>query len=141
MYSAIFLYLKMRILIAICLCSLIIIACSVSVDKEELTGTWDYIKVENLSSSSQDSTSTAELKAAQPYIRFSEQNKLQIFWAGKLLSTGIYHIDGAMIRYKEDLPDGVKREFPFLVKKLSDNELIFETMSREGTRVTAVRRN
>lgn len=120
---------------------LILGACSIPVNREKLTGTWDYIKIENLNKQSEDSTTVEELRAAKPYIRFSEKGDLQIVWAGKLLSSGTFHIEGKMIRYKEKLPDGSIRKFPFLVKGLSETQLVFETMSRDGTRVTAVRRN
>ena len=130
----------MRVVVALCFCLMVFQACSVSVDEQKLRGTWNYIRIENLNPSSQDSTTTADLKAASPFIRFNENNELQIYWSGKVLSSGTYHIDGSMIRYKEDLPDGQQREFPFLVKKLTDDELVFETMSREGTRVFTKKR-
>ena len=125
----------MKLLAAVCLCLIFFQSCSVSVDEEKLTGTWNYIRIENLNASSQDSTTSADLKAARPFIRFTEKNELLIYWSGRVLSSGTYHVDGSMIRYKENLPDGQQREFPFLVKKLTEDELIFETMSREGTRV------
>ena len=125
----------MKLVVSVCFCLILFQACSVSVDEEKLTGTWDYIKIENLNASSQDSTTSADLKAARPFIRFTEKNELLIYWSGRVLSSGTYYVDGSMIRYKENLPDGQQREFPFLVKKLTGHELIFETMSREGTRV------
>ena len=125
----------MKILRILCLCVILFEACSAPVDREKLTGTWDYIKIENLNPASQDSTTSADLKAARPFIRFTEANELLIYWSGKVLSSGTYHIDGSMIRYKENLPGGNQREFPFLVKTLTDSQLVFETMSREGTRV------
>ena len=130
----------MKILTVVCCCLLILGACSITLDQEKLVGSWDYVKIENLNPRSEDSTTVADLKKAKPYIQFSPDNQLHIFWEGKLLSSGTYGIDGKMIRYKEDLPDGTKREFPFLVSKLSESELVFETMSSEGTRVTAVKR-
>jgi hypothetical protein len=125
----------MKFIVALCICSLFFQACSVSVDEKKLTGTWEYIRIENLNPASQDSTTTADLKMARPFIQFKKNSELQIYWSDKVLSSGTYHVDGSMIRYKEDLSDGQQREFPFLVKKLTDDELIFETMSREGTRV------
>lgn len=124
----------------ICFCVLALAACSNSVNQEKLVGRWDYVKIENLNTQSEDSTTVSDLKEAKPYIQFSRANKLQIFWGGKLLSSGNYRIDGKMLRYTEDLPDGAKREFPFLVKDLSDREIVFETMSKEGTRVTAIKK-
>lgn len=129
----------MKITILFC-CLLILAACTFTLDQQNLVGNWDYIKIENLNPGSEDSTTLADVQKAKPYIQFSKDNQLRIFWEGKQLSSGTYRIEGKMIRYKEDLPDGVQREFPFLVSKLSENELVFETMSSEGTRVTAVKR-
>ena len=44
-----------------------------------------------------------------------------------------------MIRYTEDLPGGQKREFPFLIKSLSEKELVFQTMEQNFTTVTALK--
>lgn len=115
-------------------------SCTFTLDQQKLVGTWDYVEIESLNPGAEDSTTVADLRKARPYIQFSKDNQLNIFWEGKLLSSGTYRIDGKMIRYKEDLPDGTEREFPFLVSKLSENELVFETMTSEGTRVTAVRK-
>ena len=128
-------------MVSVCICFVLLEACSVSVDDQKLAGSWDYIRIENLNPASQDSTTSDDLNAAKPFIKFSEKDKLEINWAGKLLSSGVYYVDGSMIRYKENLPGGQQREFPFLVKKLTDTELVFETMSRDGTRVYAVKRD
>lgn len=130
----------MRVFSIFSFCILALAACSGSINQETLAGNWDYIKVENLNSQSDDSTTVADLKAARPYIQFTKANKLQIYWEDKLLSTGSFRIDGKMLRYTEILPDGTKREFPFLVKELSEERIVFETMTNEGTRVTAIRR-
>lgn len=130
----------MRVITLLFICVLACAACSLSVEQEKLVGRWDYLKIENLNPSSDDSTTAADLKQAKPYIYFSADHKLQIYWDGKLLSSGDYKLDGKMIRYTEKLPDGGKREFPFLVSSLSDSQLVFQTMSREGTSVTAVKR-
>jgi uncharacterized membrane protein len=60
-------------------------------------------------------------------------------WGGKVLSHGKFKTDGKNIRYTETLPDGKTREFPFWVMKLTDKEIVFETMGADGSRVTAVR--
>jgi hypothetical protein len=130
----------MKTLTIICFCLLIFGACTFTLDQERLVGSWDYTEIENLNPGSEDSTTAADLRKAKPYIHFSQDHKLNIFWDGKLLSSGTYRIDGKMIRYKEDLQDGGEREFPFLVSKLTEKELVFETMSSEGTRVKAVKR-
>lgn len=128
---------RMRFLGLSFFCAIIFTSCSTQVDQEQLVGNWEYINIENMNPQSEDITTLAELKAARPYIVFSTKKELQIFWDGKILSSGIYRIDGKMLRYTEDLSDGQKREFPFLVKSLSENQLVFETMSSEVTRVTA----
>ena len=131
---------RMKTLTFVCCCVLILGACTFTLDQEKLVGSWDYVEIENLNPGSEDSTTLADLRKAKPYIQFSKDNQLNIFWEGKKLSSGTYRIDGKMIRYKEDLRDGGEREFPFLVSKLSENELVFETMTSEGTKVTAVKR-
>ena len=130
----------MKVVWVICCSVLILAACSGSVNQEKLAGRWDYIKIENLNPQAEDSTTVDDLKEAVPYIQFSNANTLQIYWGGRIFSSGNYRIEGKMLRYTEDLPDGAKREFPFLVKELSDQKIVFETMSKEGTRVTAIKR-
>lgn len=119
---------------------LLLTACFGTINPEELAGTWDYVHIEELNANAENPTTDQELKDAKPFIRFSNAHRLEIIWKGKLLSSGNYKMDGRMIRYEENLPDGSQREFPFLIKELSDNKIVFETMSREGARVTAVRR-
>lgn len=113
--------------------------CTTYPDAEKLYGKWNYIKVENPNSNSPDSVTAAELTLQQPFITFSKNRDLIIMWGGKKLSSGKFRIDKNMIRYTENLPDGKKREFPFLVTALSDDKLIFETMEQNSTRVTAVK--
>lgn len=131
---------RMKTITLVCCCFMILGACTFTLDQQKLVGNWDYVKIENLNPGAEDSTTLAEVQKAKPFIQFSKDNQLRIFWDGKQLSSGTYRIDGKMIRYKEDLPDGVQREFPFLVSKLSEDEIVFETMTSEGTRVTAVKR-
>ena len=120
--------------------SVLILGCSRSVDQVGLIGKWDYIRIENLNAQSEDSTTAEDLKIAKPYIQFTAENKVQIIWDGKVLSSGTYRLDGQMIRYQENLPGGRKREFPFLVNSLSEEKIVFQTMSNENTRVTALKR-
>lgn len=130
----------MKTLTLVCCCLLILGACTFTLDQEKLVGNWDYVEIESLNPGSEDSTTVEDLRKAKPYIQFSKDNQLHIFWGGERLSSGTYRIDGKMIRYKENLADGGVREFPFLVSTLSDDELVFQTMTSEGTRVTAVRK-
>ena len=129
----------MKYLLLLCY-SVLIPGCSRSVDQMSLIGKWDYVRIENLNAQSEDSTTAEDLKIAKPYIQFTAENKVQIIWDGKVLSSGTYRLDGQMIRYQENLPGGRKREFPFLVNSLSEEKIVFQTMSNENTRVTALKR-
>ncbi len=113
--------------------------CNRTIEPEELYGEWKYIRVE---SPREDPPvmSDEELAAQNPSIIFTKNKDLVIIWGGEKLSHGKFRMDGQMIRYKENLAGGTTREFPFLIKSLSDQELVFETMSQELTRVTAVRK-
>ena len=112
-------------------------SCNNSIEQENLLGRWNYIKVVN--ADPEDITSNEELKQASPAIMFTETNDLTMEWGGKQLSKGKYKLDGKMIRYTESLEGGRTREFPFLISKLSDNELVFQTMEKNYTVVTAIR--
>ncbi len=112
-------------------------SCSNSVKPDELYGRWNYVKVHN--TNLQDSLPEGELEHQSPAIIFDKNNALIIEWGGKKLSSGKFRMDGKMIRYTEDLPGNQKREFPFLIKSLSKTELIFQTMEKNSTTVTARR--
>ena|SRR5260221_9163077 len=114
-------------------------ACKSSINPEDLYGKWKYIKVENPHATPPDSVSSSDLQYQAPSIQFSKNNDLVITWGGKVLSHGKFKTDGKNIRYTETLPDGKTREFPFWVMKLTDKEIVFETMGADGSRVTAVR--
>lgn len=116
---------------------LLLISCTGKISKEDLYGKWSYTRVQNFNPA--DSLSSAELQREKPVIVFSADSNLQIEWGGKTLSHGTYRMDGKMIRYTEMLEGGRKRSFPFLIKELEKNKLIFETMEQNPTRVTAVR--
>lgn len=112
-------------------------SCSNSIEQKGLYGRWNYVKVVN--ADPEDITSDEELKQASPAIIFTETNDLIIEWGGKQLSKGRYRLDGKMIRYTESLEGGRTREFPFLISKLTDTELVFETMEKNYSRVTAIK--
>jgi len=116
----------------------ILISCGGAVKQEDLYGNWDYIKVES-PSNSEENLSDQELLEAKPSISFTSSQDLTIMWGGKRLSYGKFRIEGNLIRYTENLGGGQSREFPFLISKLTDKELVFETMEQNATRVTAVR--
>jgi hypothetical protein len=114
-------------------------ACQSPIKPGALYGKWKYVKIENTSVRSASNVTSEQLEAESPYIQFSKNDSLLIWWGGKVLSHGSYKIDGDKIQIKEILPDGKTREFPFIVSKLDDMNLIFETSGDEGARVTAVR--
>jgi hypothetical protein len=115
------------------------LSCSGSVDPQHLYGAWNYVKVVN--ADPEDITSDLELKQAKPGIFFSESQELKIEWDGKQISAGKFKLDGKMIRYTETLEGGRTREFPFLISKLTDTELVFQTMEKNYTRVTAIKKH
>jgi hypothetical protein len=114
-------------------------SCQTAIKPEALYGKWKYIKVENPNSHPPDSVKSAELEIEKPYIQFSKNDNLLIWWGGKILSHGTFRLDGSNIRFKEILADGKTREFPFWVSKLTDKDLIFETSGEDGSKVTAVK--
>jgi hypothetical protein len=112
-------------------------SCNQSVKPEQLFGTWRYTKVDYPNQKPAAGMSNAELRSANPSIVFSKNMELKIIWGGKLLSSGTFRMDGKMIRYKENLQNGATREFPFLVEKISSEQLIFSTMEQDASRITA----
>jgi hypothetical protein len=114
-------------------------SCQSAIKPEALYGKWKYIKIENISVRSTNNVTSEQLEAESPYIQFSKNDSLLIWWGGKVLSHGTYKTDGDKIRVKEILPDGKTREFPFIVSKLDDKNLIFETSGDDGARVTAIK--
>ncbi|HEY0896561.1 MAG TPA: hypothetical protein VGE15_08445 [Sphingobacteriaceae bacterium] len=113
-------------------------ACSSAVDPEELYGSWKYVKVVTPSAPEEDLDAEA-LAAESASIMFTRSDSLIIWWGGKRLSRGKFRMEGNLIRYREDLEGGTTREFPFRVNSLNDRKLVFQTMSQQGTIVTAVR--
>jgi hypothetical protein len=118
---------------------LLIAACKPGVKPADLYGTWKYIKVENPNETPPDSVSKTDLQEQSPSIRFSKGDSLVIIWGGKTLSRGKFVLDGMNIRYSEVLPGGKTRTFPFYISKITDKDLVFETLGEEGTKVTAVK--
>jgi len=109
------------------------------IQREALLGKWKYVKVENPNSHPPDSVSASELEMESPYIKFSKNDSMMIWWGGKVLSHGTYKLDGSNIQVKEILDGGKTRSFPFFVSKLTDKDLVFETSGEDGTKVTAVK--
>jgi len=128
----------MRLLLSACsIVLLVFTSCSNTIKQEELYGRWNYFKVNN--TNPQDTLPDGELELQSPAIIFDNKQDLVIEWGGKTLSSGKFRMEGKMIRYIENLPGGQKREFPFLIKSLTDKELIFQTMEQNVTTVTALK--
>jgi hypothetical protein len=115
-------------------------SCKPAITSGQLYGKWKYIKVENPNENPPDSIPDYQLIEQAPYIKFTQADSLIIVWGGKVLSHGKFTVSGSNIDFKEDLPDGKKRQFPFLVSRLTKKDLIFETSGIDGTRVTAVKK-
>ncbi|MEO8886815.1 MAG: hypothetical protein ABI367_12175 [Mucilaginibacter sp.] len=114
-------------------------ACKRDVTPEKLYGNWRYVKIENPGTNPPSTDPDWKLKLEHPSIVFSKNNELTIWWNGKILSHGTFGVDVNNIRYKEILEGGRTSEFPFYVSKLTDSEIVFETLGPDGSRVTAVK--
>lgn len=115
-------------------------SCQLSIKPETLYGKWKYIKIENNSVANTANVTPEQLEAESPYIKFSKDSLL-IWWGGKVLSHGSYKIDGDKIQFKEILDGGKTRDFPFIVSKLDDKNLVFATKGDDGAKVTAIKEN
>jgi hypothetical protein len=115
-------------------------ACKHKINAGKLYGNWTYIKIDKPKSDDPtDTVSTNELIERSPYISFTKKNQLIIYWDGKILSHGTYVISDDNINYTEQLADGTTRTFPFYVSKLDGKTIVFETMGKDGSRVTAIK--
>ncbi|WP_026898283.1 hypothetical protein [Daejeonella oryzae] len=119
--------------------TLILSSCN-SINADKLYGEWKYVEIKNLDVNDQENISADELQFQNPSISFYSPNKLSITWGGKILSHGTFKMENQMIRYTELLEDGRTRDFPFLIKELTDTVLIFETMMANGTRIKAIKK-
>ncbi|MBS1521474.1 MAG: hypothetical protein JST50_10785 [Bacteroidetes bacterium] len=115
-------------------------SCQLSIKPESLYGKWKYVKIENNSVANTTNVTPEELEAKSPYIKFTKDS-LFIWWSNRLLSHGTYKIDGEKIQFKEILEGGKIREFPFIVSKLDDKNLVFSTQGDDGSKVTAIKEN
>jgi hypothetical protein len=113
-------------------------SCQLSVKPETLYGKWKYVKIENNSVANTTNVTPEQLEAEEPYIKFTKDS-LMIWWGGQVLTHGTYKIDGDKILFKEIQANGKIREFPFIVSKLDDKNLVFETKGDDGSKVTAVK--
>ena len=119
--------------------TLLFTACGSGINVDKLYGRWRYIKVENPNANPPTYVPRQQLKTEQPYVEFSQNNEMQIVWGGKVLSYGTFTVDGSNIHFTEQLPEGQKREFPFFVSSFNGRDMVFETLGKDGTRVTAVK--
>lgn len=110
-------------------------ACTRSLKDEDLYGVWQYVKIENPNQGTV--TPDEEVRENDPSIRFSDGNKLEMVWNGEILSHGTYHLQYPLINYREDLKEKGSREIKFLIKKLENDVLVFQTMEADAIRVTA----
>lgn len=116
---------------------IILSSCSKTIETADLYGKWDYKSIKN--ANPEDIMSDDEVQKQNASITFNNNNDLVIEWGGKRLSYGKFKLDGKMIRYTEFLEGGSKREFPFLIIKLTENELTFQTMEKDFTKVIAIK--
>src|SRR5438552_12111814 len=107
---------------------LLFTACQQTITPKKLYGEWKYVKLESPGANPPSIEADWKLKSEHPSIIFSKNNELTIWWDGKVLTHGTFRVDVNNIRYKEILPGGQTREFPFYVSKLTDNEIVFETL-------------
>ena len=131
--------LKNKLLVIVACLGITLSACKSSIKPGELYGKWKYVKIENLDIRSTTNVTSEQLEAESPYIQFSKNDSALIWWGGKVLTHGSYRIEGDQIMFKEILADGKTREFPFIVSKLDDKNIIFETTGDDAARVTAVK--
>ena len=113
-----------------------LMACT-SVKQEDLVGRWDYVSYEYENKSLDKPL--ANIAVQQPYIKFSADGNCSIISSGQVLSEGKYHLENKIIRYTETLADGQQRAIPFLIRSLTDKQLIFQTMDSEVKVITAIK--
>lgn len=121
---------------AILLC--LLASCQLSIKPETLCGKWKYLKIENNSVASTNNVTPEQLQSEEPYIKITKDS-LMIWWGGQVLTHGTYKIDGNKIQFREIQPGGKIREFPFIVSKLDEKNLVFETKGDDGSKVTAIK--
>ena len=119
--------------------AMLLTACGPSLQPENLYGTWNYTRLENPGANPPSTEPDWKLKMDKPSIEFTKNNELTIYWGGKVLSHGTFTVDGKNIRYKQVLADGRTNEFPFYVTQFNGKQMVFETMGKDGSRVTAVK--
>lgn len=118
---------------------LLFAACGSGISPEKLYGKWKYIKVDNPNANPPTHVPEEDIKTQQPYVEFLKDNTMQIVWSGKVLSHGSFVVDGTNIQFTEEWAKGQTRKFPFFVSKFDGENITFETLGTDGTRVVAVK--
>src|ERR1700761_608217 len=131
--------LKNKLIVIIAVIGITLAACKSSIKPGDLYGKWKYVKIENLDIRSTTNVTPEQLESEIPYIQFSKNDSAMIWWGGRVLTHGSYRIEGDQIMFKEILPGGKTREFPFIVSKLDAKNIIFETTGDDAAKVTAVK--
>ena len=114
-------------------------ACKSAVKPAMLYGKWKYIKVLHPDKDPPDSVRAEDLNYYKPYIQFDAPDKFLIMWGSKVLSHGTFTTANQNIEIKEDLPDGQTRAFAFWVTKLTDKEIVFQNITDDKSKVTAIK--
>lgn len=115
-------------------------SCSSSFKEEELIGEWVYQRVEFTSQQPVLIQEGQGLAEKYPSIQFTKDKKCKIFSGGKVISEGTFFLEKDIIRYEEVLQVGFTRKIPFLIKKLENDVIIFETLENDVKRITAKRK-
>jgi hypothetical protein len=115
-------------------------SCKPPIKPEHLYGKWKYLKIEHPNANPPDTVSSGEIKENFPYIQFKQNGDLLIVWRYRILSHGKFTVDNQDIIYREVLPDGKIRQFPFWVSELTDKQIVFQTIGAGAAKVTAVKK-
>jgi len=127
----------MRITFSLFITLLVLSSCGSSYNEKDIIGEWIYKKVEFTNQQPVLVQDEQELTEKYPSIQFTENRKCKIFSGGKVISEGTFFLEKDIIRYEEILQVGIKRKIPFIIKKLENNEIIFETLEKDVKRITA----
>ncbi len=131
----------MKITSQLLIALLLLSSCGASYNEKDIIGEWIYTKVEFINQQPPLIQDEEELKEKYPSINFKQDKTCEILSGGKVISEGTYLIEKDIIRYEEVLQIGITRKIPFLIKKLENGELVFETLEEDVKRITAKRKN
>jgi hypothetical protein len=117
----------------------VISACKSEMNPKLLYGKWKYVKLENPDANPPETMPAFKLQFNHPSIEFTRDNQLIMLWKDSVISHGTYQLEKDQVKFKERLSDGSFREFPLIIKTLTDHQLVFQTNGEDGSRVTAVK--